>query len=379
MSDETTIRVGVRPAALGALGTYFDGHTATAQPARLRIEESRRALVIELPGQHVTWPLNEVRQLPDQATKDELVLARAGDPVARLVTDEMRLAQRFPNLSRRHSHVKRSRVARWALMALAAVALIIFVLVPRMADQLANFIPPEGEKALGDATLGQIRSALGGGDAFPIATCEGDAGQAALSKIEARLAVHAQLQTPLTVHVLDHEMVNAFALPGGHVVFFDGLLQAAETPEEFASVFAHEIGHVVSRDPTRHALRSAGSIGVLGLLFGDFAGGALVLFLTERLIDAQYSQAAESGADEFALTLMEAASVPPKALGDMFDRFRSLYGDIDGTTAHFLSHPSLGRRIDRAEVWQAEAEARGFIAAPLLSDTEWQALKAICR
>ena len=84
--------------------------------------------------------------------------------------------------------------------------------------------------------------------------------------------------------------------PGGRLVFFRGLLEEAENPDEVAAVLAHEIGHVVYRDPTRDALRSAGSLGVLGLLFGDFAGGTVALFIANQLINASYSQAAEARA-----------------------------------------------------------------------------------
>jgi beta-barrel assembly-enhancing protease len=69
----------------------------------------------------------------------------------------------------------------------ASVALIIFVLVPTMANQLAAILPPEGEKALGDATLDQIRSALAqtGLDGLP--TCDAAAGRAALDRLTARI------------------------------------------------------------------------------------------------------------------------------------------------------------------------------------------------
>nr|WP_283054483.1 M48 family metallopeptidase [Thetidibacter halocola] len=192
--------------------------------------------------------------------------------------------------------------------------------------------------------------------------------------MEARLAAAMPEGQPLSVHVLDHKMVNAFALPGGYVVFFRGLIDEAGSPEEVAAVFAHEIGHVVSRDPTRHALRSAGSIGVLGLVFGDFAGGALVLFLAERLIDAQYSQSAEAAADAFAADLLLAAGLPPDALAEMFERFRRLGGDDEGIMAHFMAHPRLGDRIAAART----ATPPDFAATPLLNDDEWRALKAIC-
>lgn len=378
MSDQTTIRVGARPAALGALGTYFDGQTATAHPARLRIEESEQALVIEYAGTQAIWPLNDIRRVPDQADRSELVLSLASDPVARLITDEARLAKRCPQLRRRHSHVKRSKVLSWAIGAVASVALIIFVLVPILADQLAEFIPPEGEKALGETTLSQIRTALDETGLGELPTCENPDGLAALNVMRERLEAEAELPVEMTVHVLDHKMINAFALPGGHIVLFDGLIKAAETPEEVASVFAHEMGHVDSRDPTRHALRSAGSIGVLGLLFGDFAGGALVLFMTERLIEAQYSQAAETEADTFAMAVMEAAQIAPGALGDMFHRLADEHGETEGVHTHFQTHPTLAARIAASQAWQLDAEARGFTARPILSDQEWQHLRAIC-
>jgi len=378
MSEHTTIHVGDRPAQTSANGTYFDGETATPHDALLRVEESTGTLVITFQGQKVLWPLNDVRLVPDQASKNELVFALASDPLARLITAETRLAQRCPNLTRRNSHVKRSKVFSWAIGAVASVALIIFVLVPLMADQLAEFIPPDGEKALGEATLGQIRSALDDTGFGELPTCTEPAGLAAIDKIAKRFEAQAELSVPLTVHVLDHSMVNAFALPGGNIVFFRGLIEAAETPEELASVFAHEIGHVESRDPTRHALRSAGSIGVLGLLLGDFAGGAVVLLLAERLIEAQYSQAAESDADNFAMATMEAAGIAPGALGDMFKRFALEHGDTDGVHSHFLSHPTLTARIEASRAWQADAEARGFVPRGLLTDAEWQSLQVVC-
>lgn len=199
-------------------------------------------------------------------------------------------------------------------------------------------------------------------------------GRAALNDLAASLAPATPEGVEVSVYVLNHDMINAFALPGGYVVFFRGLIDAAETPEEVAAVFAHEIGHVVSRDPTRHALRSAGSIGVLGLLFGDFAGGAVVLFLTERLIDANYSQAAEEAADTFAHKVLQDAGVSPAALGDMFERLRDEHGDNEGIISHFLSHPTLSDRIEKA---QAAAPADGDWS-PILTEEQWADLQSIC-
>lgn len=370
----TIIPVVTRDKWPEAEGRYFDGETARAHDVSLRIDEAAGALVLTGEGISQKWPLDQIRLVPDQAGIKGLVLRLADDPLARLFTKDRILAQRFPALKRRTSDVKRSRLLTWALGAVASVALIILVLVPLMADQLAEFIPPEGEQALGETTLDSIRSALDQTGMRPLRFCEHPDGVAALRKMESKLSAAVDLPVPLTVHVLDHPMINAFALPGGHVVFVRGLIAQAESPEEVAAVFAHEMGHVASRDTTRHALRSAGSIGVLGLLFGDFAGGALVLFLTEQLIEAQYSQQAETDADIFAYGVLEESGVAPSAIADMFERMLSRHGESKGVTSHFLSHPRMSERIEAAHA----ATDPLFQTEPILSASEWRDLQGIC-
>jgi len=248
------------------------------------------------------------------------------------------------------------------------------VLIPIMADQLAGFLPPEGEKALGDATFEQIRTALdetGSG----LRVCEAPAGRKALDRMTQRLAKHATFPFELTVNVLDHDMVNAFALPGGHIILFEGLIRAAGDPDEVAAVLAHEMGHVAARDATRGALRSAGSIGVLGLLFGDFAGGTLALFLAEQLVEARYSQEAELAADSYAIALAAEAGIAPGGMGRFFERLRDDGGDVPEILAHFSSHPQLTARIEAAAAQEPDDRDR---TSPSLASADWQDLRAIC-
>jgi Zn-dependent protease with chaperone function len=376
----TWITVSDPPPLWAARALLFDGRTAPGQPVTVTVDEAGPALILTpAGGSPVRWLFADLRSLPDQADRKSLIVALAGDPVARLlVTDPdliFVLKGRARRLNRRPPVKGKGRLMAWALAAVASVALIAFVLVPVMADQLAGFLPPEGEKALGDATLEQVRSALSDNRFLPMRLCEDRAGLAALDTMRARLDADLALPYPIDLHVLDSGLVNAFALPGGHVVFFRGLLDAAETPEEVAAVFAHELGHVASRDPTRSALRSAGSVGVLGLLLGDFAGGTVVLFLTERLIDASYSQSAEAGADRFAHRLLIARDIRPDALATMFERLKAKYGDAEGITAHFAAHPQLGNRIEAA---RKAAEAMDGAGRAILTGAEWAALQAIC-
>ncbi len=363
------VHVGAKAPRFDVEGVLLDGTQAAPRRVSLTIDETRKALV----GAGVDWPLDQIREVPDQAGRDLILLRLTGDPVARLVLTDDSIRARLPERTTPAPFVRRGRLVAWACAALASVALILTVLVPLMADQLADTLPPEGERALGQVTLAQIRTALTEPGGAPVPFCTAPEGLRALAAIETRLLQSTDQPLELTVRVLDHDMVNAFALPGGHIVFARGLIEAAGKPEEVAAVFAHEIGHVVNKDPTRHALRSAGSIGVLGLLFGDFAGGALMLFLAESLIEAQYSQSAEATADVFAHDLMRAAQLSPAALADFF---ADSVGDEphDGIVQHFLSHPAPQDRIAAARA----AEPSGFVHWRMMDDKGWQALRAIC-
>ncbi len=364
----------------GAGADYFDGETPKLRRVEIHLNTGERALEIRTPDLPMKrWAFADIRTVPDQADKTWLALAHHDDPVARLyvlgpqIIAELRA--NCPDLRQKPPVKGRGRLFGWAAAAVASVALIVFVLVPVMANQLAEILPPEGEQALGDTTFEQIRSAFSETGFDPIAVCDELDGRRSLEIMQARLTVGVDLPYPIKVDVLDYDLVNAFALPGGRVVFFRGLIDEAEHPDEVAAVFAHEIGHVVNRDPARIALRTAGSIGVLGLLLGDFAGGTVVLFLTERLIQASYTQEAEALADAFAHETLAAAGIPPSSLGSMFRRLLEEYGDSEGIVAHFASHPALGDRIANAEA--ADALLTGAFR-PSLNDHDWRALQNIC-
>lgn len=371
------ISVGSRIAEVTAPALFFDGDSPVPTPVTLRFDDAASRLRLE-GSEAADWPFADIRAIRNQAGGDQMILRLKGNATTRLLlTDpEARrlMATRARDLHRRPPAQRVGRLVGWAVAAIASVVLIVTVLVPLMADQLADYLPPEGERALGEATLGQIRTVLSDNDFGDLPICEDPAGLAALAVIEDRLTSATGLETELTVTVLDHSMVNAFALPGGFIVFFDGLLQEAERAEEVAAVYAHEIGHVVARDPTRGALRSAGSIGVLGLLLGDFAGGIVVLFLVEQIIEADYSQEAEALADDFAHDMLLGADLPPDAIATLFERLSAQTGEAPEIVQHFRAHPEMGDRIAAAR----EATPGAATFAPLLSEAQWADLQGIC-
>jgi len=198
----------------------------------------------------------------------------------------------------------------------------------------------------------------------------------ALERLAARLDPNADLPYPLRIGVLDHGLINAMAVPGGRIVVFRGLLEAADNPEEVAGVLAHEIGHVVHHDPTQMALRAAGTAGILGLILGDVFGGSIVAVATDAVLNASYQRDAEIRADETAYGILAGAKLPSGPFAGFFAKMKRKYGDNDGIMKLIASHPGLDGRAQRA----AAADAIGDSPyEPALDDQDWIALRGICQ
>lgn len=358
-------------------GEFFDGETANSTQVPVVI--SGEGVSFEIDGAWYEWPMTDLRCLQDQARDSGMILDLEDETEARLIIKD-RAATKFlwsiPNnlKTRKTSSKMKKRVAFWGVAAVVSVCLILFVVVPSMSNTLAKYIPLDREIAMGKYALRQIEWAVSKSDDQEL-TCKGSQGVKALEKMSKRLKDNFETDYPLDVRVFRHEMVNAFAVPGGQIVLFEGLIKAAKTPEEVAGVLGHEFGHTINRDPTRLSLRSAGSAGLLGLVFGDFAGGFAALALAEALMSANYSQEAETNADIFSHEIFAKAELPSARFATFFEHLIEEVGGDDSVLSHISSHPNLQDRADAAVSADVIGD-RDF--TPVLTPDEWAALKGIC-
>lgn len=178
------------------------------------------------------------------------------------------------------------------------------------------------------------------------------------------------------VHIVDADLVNAFALPGGQVVVYTGLLRATNKPEQLAGVLAHEMAHVYERHGMRRIAQSIGVIGAVQLLFGDVSGIAAVAVQVLQLstINA-YSRDQEREADRDGVLIVAHADVDPYALADFFELLRKRESSLSGTLSWLGTHPDLAERIATVRKLAAQQHvkhARGFAL-------DWQAVLAHAR
>ena len=102
-------------------------------------------------------------------------------------------------------------------------------------------------------------------------------------------------QYPIHVTLLNSKTVNAFALPGGEIVVYSGILKKIKTPEALAALLAHESSHVNERHTLRSILRNGANALIISLVFSDASGIAGLLANSVRNLNSlSYSRSLES-------------------------------------------------------------------------------------
>jgi peptidase M48-like protein len=184
-----------------------------------------------------------------------------------------------------------------------------------------------------------------------------------IRKIGERLASTPEAQQSgfrFTFTLLNVQQVNAFALPGGPMFIFTGLLKATENEAQLAGVMAHEMSHVILRHGT-HEASKAKSVNLLTQLAGAVAGGNasaagqlanLGLGLGANSFILHFSREAETEADLLGSHLMAESGYNPIEMARFFEALNSM---TDQGPQFLSDHPSPGNR-EKA----IETEIRGL-------------------
>lgn len=135
-------------------------------------------------------------------------------------------------------------------------------------------------------------------------------------------AIVQQLEKPYSeedweIEVFDSEDINAFAMPGGRIGIFTGLMQVAENQDQLAAVIGHEVAHVTQQHSLKRVNREATTRAgvVLGTaVLGAAPGvGDLVAMGAQVGLSLPFSRGNETEADTVGLNYMAAAGFNPSA------------------------------------------------------------------
>lgn len=169
----------------------------------------------------------------------------------------------------------------------------------------------------------------------------------------------------------DDKMVNAFALPGGKVAVFTGILKHTKNEAGLATVMGHEVAHALQRHGVERMSRSIidqiAQLGAIGAAVGAHGGGGAIAGALGAYgvnVSLPFNRKQESEADYIGLRLMAEAGYDPREAVPFWERMsgcpRQMIGKLcfraQQAIPEFLStHPSDATRINQIEAWLPEA------------------------
>jgi Zn-dependent protease with chaperone function len=172
-----------------------------------------------------------------------------------------------------------------------------------------------------------------------------------VQQIVDRLKPHAKYpEMKFKVSVVEGSEVNAFALPGGQMVVYTGLIKEAKSAEQIAGVLAHEMSHATLRHGIERIGQSLGVVAAIQLLVGD-VGGLLALGaqVAQTSILTSYSRTAETEADLEGVRMLHEAKIDPQAMADFFDMLKQKMGDLPDAVAWISTHPQHETRVQNIQ------------------------------
>ena len=258
----------------------------------------------------------------------------------------------FPRRNRLETLVDRLE-RHWRAVAVSmltsVVAMVLFFVfgLPWLADRVAQKIPFAVERVMGDQALSLLRRFALDSSALPL-----DRQQALRARFDEFVRdIPEGSQYHVEFYAAARIGANAFALPGGSIVFTDDMLGMLDGDDEFLAVAAHEIGHEQHRHLLRLVLRDSAVV-VIGTLFtGDVSSAStIVVAIPTFLLQSHYTREFEADADDYAFAALSAHGISPQVFADVMRKFELKYPQLkDASMSYASSHPPTPQRIQRAE------------------------------
>lgn len=243
---------------------------------------------------------------------------------------------------------------------LAVLFLLFFVSIPFMSGFLGRFVPHSVQDPIGKKVIEATRDKA--------EYCTAPEGLAALDSLVDKLAAQADHEVPFRVYVVDDDVLNAFAAPGGHVVIYREIIDRANDPQELAGVLAHEMAHEVEGHPASGLVETLG-YGIFSLLTPG--GGEIGSEVAAGIVTSKFSRDDELEADASGIALLNKAGIDSRGLARFFDTMDAAGNEIPGALEFLSTHPTGEHRQTQVANLQKDG-------APALDAAQWSALRNVC-
>jgi predicted Zn-dependent protease len=304
----------------------------------------------------VYWLVKEIVAFNEQPMQTELQYRHVQGQIEKLIVRDEALLQALKTHLRHHriagkphARVLGSIWTKLTIIAGIIIALLLAAylwLFPWLGERVAMNFSKEYEISMGEQMYKSIS-----------ATYKIDTHKTALVN-EFYKQLNYKVDYPIQITVVESGEMNAFAIPGGHIVVYDAILERMKTPEELAALLAHESSHVALRHSLRNIFRSLARKMFLALIIGNESGIiSVVVGNADELKGLQYSRALETEADDNGLQLMAKSHINVQGMVRLMQMLQKESSDSPQTPGILSTHPVFKERIDniKQEIQQLPA------------------------
>jgi beta-barrel assembly-enhancing protease len=219
-----------------------------------------------------------------------------------------------------------------------ALLLIVYVwFVPWLGERIAMNFSKEHEISLGEQMYQSMEKS------FTIDSAKTKVLNAFYRQL------HYPVDYPIQITVVESGEMNAFAIPGGHIVVYDAILERMKSPEELAALLGHEASHIALRHSLRNIFRSLARKMFLSLIIGSDAGIVAVLVdNADNLKGLEYSRSLETDADNNGLQLMSKSGIDVQGMVRLMQLLQKESGAQE-PAAFLNTHPVFSDRIENIQ------------------------------
>lgn len=182
-------------------------------------------------------------------------------------------------------------------------------------------------------------------------------------------------------NLVQDKQVNAFCMPGGKIVVYEGLLPVTQDEASLAVVLGHEIAHAVAKHSAEQMstqMRQQYGAEIVGQLLGQYTGAnvaqlaSLAAQMGFSFANLKYSRENESEADYMGLIFMAMAGYDPQLAVPFWQRMAAASGNANASDL-FSDHPSDAKRI--AALQKAMPDALKYYTPPTAPKTSTSSKK----
>ncbi|HFA49246.1 MAG TPA: peptidase M48 [Bacteroidetes bacterium] len=157
--------------------------------------------------------------------------------------------------------------------------------------------------------------------------------------------------------IKDDKTLNAFAVPGGYLYVYTGLIKYLDSEDELAGVMGHEMAHAAQRHSTRQMTKIYGIDAIRQILTGNQNPDALGE-LALGLVSLKFSRKHEAEADRYSVIYLCGTGYYAAGAAGFFEKIQREGGN-DRPPKFLSTHPDPGNRVKDIKAKSQELGCRG--------------------